>query len=251
MSLRIRLGVLTLASILLAARLILLLPPDGIERAEWAQLIARFRPLPIHFPIAFVLLAAVFELVRRSRYCPQLRGNKNYTACAAGCSCEKEGSVLICCGRKPDATNRRCFMAPYNFKCPEAGRFKIKTSTLFCLLLTSAITLAEELPRAKPESVGMSSERLERIGAAIQRNIDDKRIAGAVALVMRRDRVVWFKPQGMMDHEAAKPMQPDTIFRINAGSTVWGWMSLDAWWKSSQENPWTSSFAAASSSLLG
>jgi CubicO group peptidase (beta-lactamase class C family) len=74
--------------------------------------------------------------------------------------------------------------------------------------------LAQELPSAKPESVGLSSERLERISKAVQKDIDDKRIAGAVTLVMRRGQVAWFKAQGMQDREAGKPMRPDTIFRI-------------------------------------
>lgn len=67
---------------------------------------------------------------------------------------------------------------------------------------------------AKPESVGLSVERLERIAATVQRNIDDKRVAGAVTLVSRRGKVVWFKPQGMMDREANKPMRSDAMFRI-------------------------------------
>ncbi|MBZ5682262.1 MAG: beta-lactamase family protein [Acidobacteriia bacterium] len=83
-----------------------------------------------------------------------------------------------------------------------------------CLLLTTASLFAQDLPLAKPESVGLSSDRLERIAATVQRNIDDKRIAGAVTLVSRRGKVVWFKPQGMMDREAAKPMRPDAMFRI-------------------------------------
>jgi CubicO group peptidase (beta-lactamase class C family) len=80
--------------------------------------------------------------------------------------------------------------------------------------LIATAALAQELPSAKPESVGMSAERLERIGKAVQQRIDEKRIAGAVTLVARRGRVVWFKPQGMMDREANKAMRPDTIFRI-------------------------------------
>jgi CubicO group peptidase (beta-lactamase class C family) len=83
-----------------------------------------------------------------------------------------------------------------------------------CALVMAAATLAQELPVAKPESVGLSSERLDRIGTTVQHTIDDKRIAGAVTLVVRRGRVAWFKPQGMMDREAGKPMRPDTIFRI-------------------------------------
>jgi CubicO group peptidase (beta-lactamase class C family) len=62
--------------------------------------------------------------------------------------------------------------------------------------------------------VGLSSERLERIGTAVQHSIDDKRIAGAVTLVMRRGHVAWFKAQGMMDREAGKAMRPDSMFRI-------------------------------------
>ena len=60
----------------------------------------------------------------------------------------------------------------------------------------------------------MSSERLERIGTAVQHDIDDKRIAGAVTLVIRRGHVAWFKSLGMMDREAGKAMQPDAMFRI-------------------------------------
>ena len=52
-----------------------------------------------------------------------------------------------------------------------------------CLLAVNLTAVAQELSPAKPESVGLSSERLERIGAAVQRSIDDKHIAGAVTLV--------------------------------------------------------------------
>jgi len=90
---------------------------------------------------------------------------------------------------------------------------KVKGLMLVCGLLVTA-AFAQDLPTAKPESVGLSSERLERIGAAVQHNIDNKRIAGAVTLVMRQGRVAWLKSQGMMDREAGKPMRPDAIFRI-------------------------------------
>jgi CubicO group peptidase (beta-lactamase class C family) len=79
---------------------------------------------------------------------------------------------------------------------------------------TAASVLAQELPFAAPGSAGLSSERLARIGAAVQRSIDEDRVAGAVTLVMRRGRVVWLKPQGMMDREAGKAMRSDALFRI-------------------------------------
>jgi CubicO group peptidase (beta-lactamase class C family) len=91
-------------------------------------------------------------------------------------------------------------------------RHAILFSVLSILFASSAI--AQDLPSAKPESVGLSSERLERIATVVQRNIDDKRIAGAVTLVVRHGQVAWFKAQGMQDREAAKPMQLDSIFRI-------------------------------------
>ena len=90
---------------------------------------------------------------------------------------------------------------------------KVRGLMLVCGLLVPA-GFAQDLPTAKPESVGLSSERLERIGAAVQHNIDNERIAGAVTLVMRQGRVAWLKSQGMMDREARKPMRPDAIFRI-------------------------------------
>lgn len=98
------------------------------------------------------------------------------------------------------------------------GREVLRFSTRFTLavwmLAVSVAAVAQELPRAKPEAVGLSSERLERIGAAVDRSIADKRIAGAVTLVARHGRVAWFKAQGMTDREAGKPMQTDSIFRI-------------------------------------
>lgn len=83
-----------------------------------------------------------------------------------------------------------------------------------CMMAACAAASGQGLPAAKPESVGLSSERLERIATAVQRSIDDKRIAGAVTLVARRGQIAWLKAQGMMDREAGKPMRTDAIFRI-------------------------------------
>jgi CubicO group peptidase (beta-lactamase class C family) len=92
---------------------------------------------------------------------------------------------------------------------------RVLTRPLAILALAAGVvTVAQELPAARPESVGLSSARLERIAAAVQRSIDEKRIAGAVTLVARRDHVVWLKAQGMMDREAGKPMRTDSLFRI-------------------------------------
>jgi len=73
---------------------------------------------------------------------------------------------------------------------------------------------AGSLPTAKPEDVGMSSERMRRIHEAIARHIDAGEISGAVTLVARRGRIVDFEAHGLMDLESKRPMQNDAIFRI-------------------------------------
>ena len=77
----------------------------------------------------------------------------------------------------------------------------------------SAISIGgAELPVGEPESVGMSTERLLRIDAAMQRHIDAGNIQGAVTAVARRGKVVHFQAHGLMDVEAQRPMSPDAIF---------------------------------------
>ncbi len=96
-------------------------------------------------------------------------------------------------------------------------KISLRASRVFLLLWIAAGCLAafgQGLPTASPETVGLSAERLERIGKVVQRHVDENRIAGAATLVARRGRVAWFKTQGMMDKESGKPMRPDAIFRI-------------------------------------
>ncbi len=69
-----------------------------------------------------------------------------------------------------------------------------------------------EIPVADAESVGMSTQRLERIDTAMQRHIDAGDIQGAVTVLARRGKVVHFKAHGLMDVEAERPMQKDALF---------------------------------------
>jgi CubicO group peptidase (beta-lactamase class C family) len=94
------------------------------------------------------------------------------------------------------------------------GRNRKLIPVLLGFLVLNLIVLAQDIPAAKPETVGLSSDRLERIATAVQHNIDDKRIAGAVTLVIRHGKVAWFKAQGMADREASKSMPADAMFRI-------------------------------------
>jgi hypothetical protein len=78
MPLKTRLGLLTLAPILVLPVLIVFLPPDGLERARPAQFLGRFHTLTVHLPIAFVLLAPLLELAGRSRRFPDLRASVDF-----------------------------------------------------------------------------------------------------------------------------------------------------------------------------
>ena len=66
----------------------------------------------------------------------------------------------------------------------------------------------------RPEEVGLSADRLQRINDLIKRHIDAGTFSGAVTLVARQGRVAHFEAQGLMDIESRKPMQKDAIFRI-------------------------------------
>lgn len=75
-------------------------------------------------------------------------------------------------------------------------------------------TGARNLTPATAESVGMSSERLARLDAAMKKLVDDKQVAGLVTLVERHGKVVDFKATGQLDVRKPDPMQKDSIFRI-------------------------------------
>ena len=70
------------------------------------------------------------------------------------------------------------------------------------------------LPAAVPESAGMSSQGLARIGPAMQSYVDDGRLAGIMTMVARHGRVVHWETAGMRDVAAGDPLEPDDIFRI-------------------------------------
>jgi len=71
-----------------------------------------------------------------------------------------------------------------------------------------------ELPTAKPESVGMSAERLALLPEEMKALVAQRRLAGAVTMVSRNGKVVEFDATGKRDIAANAPMQKDTIFRI-------------------------------------
>ena len=86
--------------------------------------------------------------------------------------------------------------------------------TPVAIAITALTLTAGVVPSSKPEDVGLSSERLQRVGQVIQRYMDTKDLAGAVSVVARRGKVAHFEAQGMMDVEHKTPMRKDAIFRM-------------------------------------
>jgi CubicO group peptidase (beta-lactamase class C family) len=80
--------------------------------------------------------------------------------------------------------------------------------------LTLAWPLTAAAPSAKPEEVGLSTERLKRVAELVQRHIAAGSFSGAVALVARNGKVGYHEAFGQMDIEAKKPMVKDGIFSI-------------------------------------
>jgi CubicO group peptidase (beta-lactamase class C family) len=73
---------------------------------------------------------------------------------------------------------------------------------------------AQVLAPAVPESEAVSYERLGRLTSTLQQYVDDRQLAGAVALIARHGRVVYHEAIGMRDIESSDAMRKDAIFRI-------------------------------------
>src|SRR6266571_5110249 len=73
---------------------------------------------------------------------------------------------------------------------------------------------AASIPGTRPEEVGLSRERLQRIHETVQRHIDAHDVSGAVTLVARKGRVAHLEAHGVMDLESKKPMSKDVLFWI-------------------------------------
>lgn len=85
------------------------------------------------------------------------------------------------------------------------------------LLMTTALNAelgAQALPHAEPESVGMSSQRLQRLGQVLRADIESGRMPGAVVAIARRGKLVYYESFGFLDKANRIPMPKDAIFGI-------------------------------------
>jgi CubicO group peptidase (beta-lactamase class C family) len=70
------------------------------------------------------------------------------------------------------------------------------------------------MPRATPETVGVSSERLQNATALLRQFVADRKIAGGVAAVARRGKIIYLEPFGLQSLETRTPMAERSLFRI-------------------------------------
>jgi len=80
--------------------------------------------------------------------------------------------------------------------------------------LKSAAPQTPPLPQGKPESIGLSSTRLQRLSDAFKREVDKGTLPGATMLVARKGQIGWLDAVGKQSPATSAPMAHDTLFRI-------------------------------------
>ena len=75
-------------------------------------------------------------------------------------------------------------------------------------------SMGSGLTFATPESVGVDSDRLDRLTQAMQGFVDDGRLAGVVTAAARDGKIIHFESVGQRDIAAGSPMTEDALFRI-------------------------------------
>jgi CubicO group peptidase (beta-lactamase class C family) len=89
-----------------------------------------------------------------------------------------------------------------------------RLTVLALCLLSTAARAADPLPRQGPETLGLSSARLARIGQVLEHDVAAGRMPGAVVAVARRGRLAYFEAFGYLDRAAGVKMPKDAIFSI-------------------------------------
>lgn len=80
--------------------------------------------------------------------------------------------------------------------------------------LTVASASGQELPRAEPEAMAMSTQGLNAVAAEMDRLVADGEIVGMNAMIARRGRIVFEHATGILDMETNAPMRLDSLIRV-------------------------------------
>jgi CubicO group peptidase (beta-lactamase class C family) len=93
-------------------------------------------------------------------------------------------------------------------------RTRVFVLTAVLAVAASVALLSKDLPAAKPEDVGLSSERLARMNKAIHAYVDAGRTPGVVTLIARHGKVVHVDAYGKADLASGRPTRADDVFRM-------------------------------------
>jgi len=85
-------------------------------------------------------------------------------------------------------------------------------------LLLSLPLPAQQLKTVSPAKVGLSQDRLQRLTDVLNGYVNDGKLSGAVAFVVRHGKVAYLKAVGYRDIESKSPMTADAIFRVASQS---------------------------------
>jgi CubicO group peptidase (beta-lactamase class C family) len=91
---------------------------------------------------------------------------------------------------------------------------RLGLAVVLLLLSGRSISAADPLPAAKPETVGLSSVRLDRLAQAIKQDVDHGRMPGAVVAIARKGKLAYYESFGFVDKAASTPMPKDAIFAL-------------------------------------
>lgn len=97
---------------------------------------------------------------------------------------------------------------------PKKDRKRLGLGFMLLLLPSLNVCAAESLPTAKPEAVGLSSARLERLAKVIKQDVDQGRMPGAVVAIARKGKLAYYESFGFVDKAAGTPMPKDAIFAL-------------------------------------
>src|SRR5262249_47445227 len=93
-------------------------------------------------------------------------------------------------------------------------KMRMIATVMVCWLLFPASSIGDPLPTTAPESIGLSSKRLQMITETLKADVDKGIIPGAVLMIARQGKIGYFEAIGNLDPEKKIPMTRDAIFRI-------------------------------------
>ena len=93
-------------------------------------------------------------------------------------------------------------------------RKRLAAGLLLAVCSSLSSYAADQLPSVKPETVGLSSARLDRLAQAIKQDVDHGRMPGAVVAIARKGKLAYYESFGFVDKAANTPMPKDAIFAL-------------------------------------